>query len=488
MNYLLSDREPKEALRYFEEISQIPRGSGNEQAISQYLLDFAKEHGLEAYRDQALNVYITKPGSKGCEDLPPLMLQGHMDMVCEKNRGVEHDFTKDPIKLVVEGNILRADGTTLGADNGVALAWMMALLTEPDLVHPPLECVFTASEEVGLIGAHNLEFDRIKSRRLINLDCGPEGSFCCGSAGGQVTDITLDMEMVPARGDKLSIQIRGLSGGHSGGLIHKSLGNANVLMGRVLRQLCAAMSCQAAQCDGGDKDNAIPRECDAAVLVPHGRGQEALDIVRQTEQEIMGQLSPADQAFHIDAALEENADCQALSPADTWKMVNLMVLLPCGPQLRDVTMDDRVISSENFASAHLCEKGLKCIVSMRSSNDAFRRDMAARLDILASLAGASTFHHDDYESWEIEKNSPIRDQVLECYKELTGKEGKVVAVHGGLECGIFQKRLPGVDMVTVSCNCSGAHSPDERMELDSFARVYQLLKSILAGAGTRRQA
>ncbi len=480
MNYLLSDREPKQALRYFEEISQIPRGSGNEQAISQYLLDFSKEHGLEAYRDQALNVYVTKPGSKGCENLPPLMLQGHMDMVCEKNRGVEHDFTKDPIKLVVEGNILRADGTTLGADNGVALAWMMALLTEQDLVHPPLECVFTASEEVGLIGAHNLEFDRIQSRRLINLDCGPEGSFCCGSAGGQVTDITLDMEMAPARGDKVSIQIRGLSGGHSGGLIHKSLGNANVLMGRVLRQLCAAMSCQAAQCDGGDKDNAIPRECDAVVLVPHGRGQEALDIVRQTEKEIMGQLVPEDQSFHIAAAMEENADCQALSPADTWQMVNLMVLLPCGPQLRDPAMDDRVISSENFASAHLCEKGLKCIVSMRSSNDAFRQDMAARLDILASLAGASTFHHDDYESWEIEKNSPIRSQVLKCYKELTGKEGKVVAVHGGLECGIFQKNLSGVDMVTVSCNCSGAHSPDERMELDSFARVYQLLKAILA--------
>lgn len=479
MNYLLSDREPEQALRYFEEISQIPRGSGNERAISQYLLDFAKANNLEAYRDQALNVYITKPGTPGCENLPPLMLQGHMDMVCEKNRDVDHDFTKDPIQLVVEGNILRANGTTLGADNGVALAWMMALLTEPELAHPPLECVFTASEEVGLIGAHNLEFDRIRSRRLINLDCGPEGSFCCGSAGGQVTDIILDMALSPAQGDKVTIQIRGLSGGHSGGLIHKGLGNANVLAARVLRRLCAAMECRIALFDGGDKDNAIPRECDTTVIVPQGQGEAAQKLVQQVEKEIAGQLMPEDQAFHIDVTVEAGACCPALCPADSQKAVNLMVLLPCGPQLRDLTMEDRVISSENFASAHLCEKGLKCIISMRSSNDAFRQDMADRLDILAKLAGANTRHHDDYESWEIEKNSPIREKVLKCYQQLTGKEGKVVAVHGGLECGIFQKRLPGVDMVTVSCNCSGAHSPDEQMELDSFGRVYQLLKAIL---------
>ena len=240
MEYLLKDREPKEALRYFEEISAIPRGSGNEEAISQYLLDFAKAHGLDAYRDSAWNVYITKPGSAGCESLPPLMLQGHTDMVCEKNHNVDHDFTKDPIKLVVEGNILRADGTTLGADNGVAVAWMLSILADDSLKHPPLECVFTASEEVGLIGAHNLEFDRIHARRLINLDCGPEGVFCCGSAGGQVTDLRLPLRREEAQGLPLTIRIRGLSGGHSGGLIHKGLGNANVLMGRILRNLCQA--------------------------------------------------------------------------------------------------------------------------------------------------------------------------------------------------------------------------------------------------------
>lgn len=480
MNYLLSDREPKQALRYFEEVSRIPRGSGNEGAISQYLLDFAKEHGLEAYRDKALNVYITKPGSKGCEGLPPLMLQGHTDMVCEKNHGVEHDFTRDPIELVVDGNILRANGTTLGADNGVAVAWMMAVLTDDALVHPPLECVFTASEEVGLIGAHNLEFDRIKARRLINLDCGPEGVFCCGSAGGQVTDFNLPLTWEEVSGVPVTIQIRGLSGGHSGGLIHKGLGNANVLMARILSGLCSAFPCRVMECNGGDKDNAIPRECDAVILVEQAHQQQVLELIKRVEAEIATQLMPPDEAFHVEAACGAAGTHKAATLADTKKMLNLMVLLPCGPQLRDLTMDDRVVSSENFASVHTTENGVKCVISMRSSNDAFRQDMARRLETLAEVTGAAVRHHDDYDSWEIEKNSPIREQVLACYKQVTGKEGKVVATHGGLECGIFQKRIPGIDMVTMSCNSSGAHSPDECMELDSFARTYELIKAVLA--------
>ncbi len=189
---------------------------------------------------------------------------------------------------------------------------------------------------------------------------------------------------------------------------------------------------------------------------------------------------PADEAFHVETGCGAAGSHRAASLADTKKMLNLMVLLPCGPQLRDLTMDDRVVSSENFASVHTTEQGVKCVISMRSSNDAFRQDMADRLEVLAEVTGAAVRHHDDYDSWEIEKNSPIRDQVLACYKAVTGKEGRVVATHGGLECGIFQKRMPGIDMVTMSCNSSGAHSPDECMELDSFARTYELIKAVLA--------
>ena len=479
MEYLLKDREPRAALAYFEEISRIPRGSGNEGAISQFLLDFAAAQGLEAYRDQALNVYIKKPGSPGCQGLPPVMLQGHTDMVCEKNRDVTHDFTKDPIQLVVEGNILRAKGTTLGADNGVAVAWMMAVLADKAAKHPSLECIFTASEEVGLIGAHNLEFDRIASRRLINLDCGPEGVFCCGSAGGQVTDFLLDLAWEQAQGQQLSIEIRGLSGGHSGGLIHKGLGNANVFMGRILRNLTDALPCQLVACDGGDKDNAIPRECDALVLVPQDKLAQAQEIVGRVAAEIKGQLMPVDSHFHVDCKAGQQGPCQAATAASTRQLVDLMVLLPVGPQLRDLTMKDRVVASENFASIHIEQGKARCVVSMRSSDDAFRQDMAGRLEVLAKLTGAQLRHHDDYESWEIEKNSPIRETVLACYEKITGQQGKVVATHGGLECGIFQKNLPGIDMVTMSCNSSGAHSPDERMELDSFGRTYQLLQGVL---------
>ena len=342
MEYLLEGREPKMALRYFEEISRIPRGSGNEEAISQYLLDFAKEQGLDAWRDEHFNVCITKPGSQGCENLPPLMLQGHTDMVCEKNRDVDHDFLKDPIQLVVEGNILRAKGTTLGADNGVAVAWMMSILQDRTLVHPPLECVFTASEEVGLIGAHNLDYSRLHARRLINLDCGPEGVFCCGSAGGQVTDFTLPLTMEEGNGALLRLAIRGLSGGHSGGLIHMGLGNANVLMGRLFRRLMEEMDCRVQSCQGGDKDNAIPRECDASLLVPQDKMDEAQALVKQTEEEIRSQLMPQDKDFRVEITAEPAGTYQAASLEQSRQLMRLMVMLPCGPQLRDLTMNDRV--------------------------------------------------------------------------------------------------------------------------------------------------
>ncbi len=479
MQYILSEHEPRAALRYFEEISAIPRGSGNEEAISDYLMAFAAQNGLNAYRDQAWNVYITKPASKGYENLPPIVLQGHTDMVCEKNQNVEHDFKKDPIQLVLEGNILRANGTTLGADNGVAVSWMMAILTDDSLIHPPLECVFTACEEVGLIGAHNLEFDRISGRRLLNLDCGPEGTFCCGSAGGQVTDLVLPIHRETMHGIPLTLRLRGLSGGHSGGLIHKYLGNANQLMARILYNVFRSTHCCVAQIDGGDKANAIPRECDAQIVLESTQLQTALDAIKATEKAIAGQLMPQDSAFHIETETAAACDISVITSRSTDLLLRLMTLVPNGPQLRDLTMDNRVVASENFASVHTDEKNVTIVISMRSSNDAYREDMALRLETLAQFAGAAVRHHDDYDSWEIEKHSALRQTLLNCYEKLNGKKGKVVATHGGLECGIFQKRLPGVDLVTMCCNSSGAHSPDERMELDSYARCYELLKAVL---------
>lgn len=477
MNYLLSGREPAKALRYFEDISAIPRGSGNEEEISAYLVNFAKQHKLEVYHDNAMNVYIKKPGSKGCENAETLILQGHTDIVCEKNRGVNHDFAKDPIKLVVDGNILRADGTTLGADNGVAVAWMMAVLTDDTLVHPPLECIFTACEEIGLIGAHNLEFKRITGRRMVNLDCGPEGQFCCGSAGGVVTDINLNLPREKASGTQIGVNIRGLAGGHSGGLIHKYLGNANVIMAKILMDVAAKVDCKVMEISGGDKDNAIPRECDAVILVDNA--DKAMEIIKKAEAEIKSQLMPEDLAFYVETSQSDANNVDAFTIDASAKLLSLMTIVPSGPALRDMTMDARVVASQNFASAHTNKAGVKFVVSIRSSNDAYRKDMMHRLETLAKFAGGTVHHHDDYESWEIEKHSKIRDAILECYTKVTGKQGTVVATHGGLECGIFQKGLPGIDMVTMCCNSSGAHSPDECMELDSFERCYKLLVALL---------
>ncbi len=284
MEYVIKNREPADVLRYFEEISAIPRGSGNEKAIGEYLLDFAAKLGLEARMDDLYNVVIKKPASPGCEHLDPVILQGHTDMVCEKNKNVEHDFTKDGIKLVVDGDILRADGTTLGADNGQAVACMMAFLARKDMKHPPLECVFTSQEEVGLIGAIGFDPYDLKGTRMINMDCGPEGVCVAGSAGGTTIDIYKTVKRVPFAGEAVSLKVRGLKGGHSGGDIDKERGNANKIAARVLYAIAKEMKVNLVSMDGGMMMNAIPRECDAVAAVADAA--KAAEIAAEVEKKV----------------------------------------------------------------------------------------------------------------------------------------------------------------------------------------------------------
>ena len=347
MEYVIKNREPADVLRYFEEISAIPRGSGNEKAIGEYLLDFAAKLGLEARMDDLYNVVIKKPASPGCEHLDPVILQGHTDMVCEKNKNVEHDFTKDGIKLVVDGDILRADGTTLGADNGQAVACMMAFLARKDMKHPPLECVFTSQEEVGLIGAIGFDPYDLKGTRMINMDCGPEGVCVAGSAGGTTIDIYKTVKRVPFAGEAVSLKVRGLKGGHSGSDIDKERGNANKIAARVLYAIAKEMKVNLVSMDGGMMMNAIPRECDAVAAVADAA--KAAEIAAEVEKKVKSELEFSDPGLTI--TLEPAAaPAEMICDEDSDAFLKMLYLMPAGLVAKSMALEGLTVASQNLAA------------------------------------------------------------------------------------------------------------------------------------------
>ena len=377
MEYVIKNREPADVLRYFEEISAIPRGSGNEKAIGEYLLDFAAKLGLEARMDDLYNVVIKKPASPGCEHLDPVILQGHTDMVCEKNKNVEHDFTKDGIKLVVDGDILRADGTTLGADNGQAVACMMAFLARKDMKHPPLECVFTSQEEVGLIGAIGFDPYDLKGTRMINMDCGPEGVCVAGSAGGTTIDIYKTVKRVPFAGEAVSLKVRGLKGGHSGGDIDKERGNANKIAARVLYAIAKEMKVNLVSMDGGMMMNAIPRECDAVAAVADAA--KAAEIAAEVEKKVKSELEFSDPGLTI--TLEPAAaPAEMICDEDSDAFLKMLYLMPAGLVAKSMALEGLTVASQNLAAVKTQEDGrLYILYALRTSVTWARRSTCSAM-------------------------------------------------------------------------------------------------------------
>ena len=477
MEYVIKNREPADALRYFEEISAIPRGSGNEKAIGEYLLNFAASHGLEARMDDLYNVVIKKPGSAGCENLPPVILQGHTDMVCEKNKNVEHDFTKDGIKLIVDGDILRADGTTLGADNGQAVACMLAFLDRKDMKHPPLECVFTAQEEVGLIGAIAFDPSDLKGRRMINMDSGPEGVCVAGSAGGTTIDIYKTVKRVLFAGEAVSLKVRGLKGGHSGGDIDKERGNANKIAARVLYCIAKEMKVNLISMDGGMMMNAIPRECDAAAAVADAA--RAAEIAAEVEKKVKSELEFSDPGLKITLEPME-APAEMISDEDTDAFLKLLYLLRTGVEAKSMVLEGLTVASQNLAAVKTQDDGrLYILCSLRSSVNSFLDVMGERIALLCREHGAEANFRPGFPTWEYVAKSETRDLLAKAYKEMTGKEMKVVATHGGLEGGAFMSKMPGLDIAAIGCNATGAHTPQEQLDLNSYKRMVDLVARVL---------
>ena len=462
---------------YFNEISRIPRGSRNEKAVSDYVVAFAKEHGLHYIQDDTWNVIVDVPASPGYENSGTVLLQAHMDMVCEKNKDVEHDFEKDPLDLYVDDGWLYARGTTLGADDGMGVAYMLAIMDDPSLKHPPLQCVFTTMEEIGLLGALNLKREYFHGTRYINLDEGGEDCTCTTSSGGARTVMSRKLSCLPNEDPTFRLEIRGLKGGHSAGRIHMELGNAILLGARVLERLCRKYpDIRIADYNGGLKFNAIPRESDIVFTT-----KTDLDLLKEEAEEcfteIAAELQYSDPGFHGKIVPVETAD-QAVSAEETKQILQFLNVIPNGLLHHSMAIEGLSTASLNAGVIHIDDGVLYLDDLIRSAAKSHGDMIIHQLEILSPLFGFDFELSDRYLGWDFEKDSAMREILRGVLKD-KGIEMKEVAIHGGLECGVFKGLIPELDIITYGPISENAHTPDERLDLASFDRAYENLLTVL---------
>ncbi len=465
---------------YFLEISRIPRESGNEGGVRDYLIQFAKKHGFDYFVDKSGNVIIKVPATEGMEQVPSLALQGHMDMVCVKDEGVEHDFTRDPIVLQRNGDYLSAKGTTLGADNGIAIALILDLFTDPEAEHGPLEAILTVSEETGLEGAFGLEASLVESRKMINLDSEEEGVFYIGCAGGVEVNGTVARICKPIeKGEKsYSVVVDGLLGGHSGGEIHKQRANAISCMARVLRSIGDVTPLKVATIDGGTKRNVIPSICKATITIPSDAEKQAFNALNTSFQDIKGEFAQADPSIRITLSELENPLIEAPSTDDSLKLINALILAPHGVERMSQTIEGIVETSSNLAVIQTEKESFSLITSHRSSLVS-SRDMVARKTILAfETAGATCSLENPYPAWTPDPSLPLAKFCAQAWKEHMGKEATITAIHAGLECGIINSLVEGMDSVSLGPVLEDVHSTKERVSISSTERIRTFLRHL----------
>lgn len=475
------NKKPNFVWHYFEELSKIPRPSGMEEKASQFVADIAKKHNLQYKKDKVGNVVILLPPSKGFEKSPTVILQGHLDMVCEKNSGTKHDFTKDPIKLKVQGDIVKADGTTLGADNGIGVAMALALIDDKEAKHGPLELLFTIDEERGLKGANSLSKDFVKGKMLINLDTEEEGAIYIGCAGGTDTVLTLNVSReAQVKGSVYLIKVTGLRGGHSGSDIHEGRGNANQILVRVLRTIQSkGIDYGILSIKGGSKRNAIPREAFASICMDPKNLPAVSQIIKDLNALMKIELRNVDEGIKIEIEKTQKAEFKPLSERSKKKALDLLFSIPHGVISYDKEIPGLVETSTNFAIIETEEKKISIITSQRSNLTPRMEWAAERLRVLGALAGAKAASSGTYHGWTPNLKSKLLLQAKKTYKKLTGKEPIAKAIHAGLECGLFGEKFDGLDMISIGPTIKNAHSPDESVSISSVDRTYKFLKELL---------
>lgn len=473
----LENCEPKRVFYYFEELCKIPHGSGNTKQISDYLVSFAKEHGLEYVQDEMNNVVIYKPATEGYEDAPAVILQGHMDMVCEKRPDVDHDFTKDPLNISVKDGYVTANGTTLGGDDGIAVAYGLALLESKDLAHPALEVLITVDEEIGLLGAEGFDCSVLKGKRLINLDSEAEGSLWISCAGGLSGISTIPVQRVEAEGQKAAVKITGLMGGHSGAEIDKKRANANVLMGRFLYSLQQETAYEIISLAGGQKDNAITREADAELLVEDINSVKA--CAEKLQKGFREEYAGTDEGITVEITDLGVASAKVLHPTSREKVLFFLMEVPFGIQKMSGSIDGLVETSTNIGIVKLGEDEFLGSSSVRSSVEAAGAALSDKICYLTEFLGGDYTVQGAYPAWEYRKDSPLRDQMVEVYEEMYGEKPNVVAIHAGLECGLFYKKIEGLDCVSLGPNMKDIHTSEEVLDIASTERVWKYLVKVL---------
>lgn len=477
---ILQNLEPKKVFEYFEAISNIPRGSGNEKEISDYLLNFGKGLGLESIQDKALNVIIKKPGTKGYENAPTVIIQGHMDMVCEKNNGVEHDFEKDPLKLRIVDDYIYATDTTLGADNGIAVAYAMAILASNDIPHPPIEVLITTDEETGMSGAMAINKEHIDGKILINLDNEEEGYLLVSCAGGIRSTATLNIEKQDVKDKKvLKISISGLKGGHSGMDIIKERGNSNKILGRVLKGLSREVNFNIVSLNGGSKNNAIPREAEAVITISSSDESTVIDAIKNWNDIIGNELRTQDSGLKIEALSINDKEEKEFTDESTKKVIDLLYLYPNGINSKSVEIDGLVESSTNLGVLTTSDTAVEFDSAIRSSVPSLKEEIVLRSKTIVELFGGEFTTTADYPGWEYNPDSKIREICQKVHKDLYGNEAKIVAIHAGVECGLFNEKLGDLDMISFGPNLYDVHTPDEHMSISSVRNCYEYLKAIL---------
>lgn len=464
--------------KYFQEISDIPRGSGNEKEISNYLADFAKKLNLQVIQDKALNIIIKKPATKGYEGAPTVIIQGHMDMVCEKNSETEHDFEKDPLKLEIKGDKIYAKGTTLGADDGIAVAYGMALLADEKIEHPTLEVLITTDEEAGMTGAMEVSKDDIKGKILINLDTEEEGFLLVSCAGGIRTCSSIKVELESIfEEDIFHIQVRGLKGGHSGSDIHRGRGNANKLLGRVLKDISDNMNLNLVSINGGSKNNAIPREADAFITVVEK--EKLFKIVNDFNEIFKNELQGKDPGVHLSIKEEKGVFKDKFTKQCTEKVINLLYLYPNGTNTMSANIDGLTESSTNLGVLEIKNNQVEFDSAVRSSIPSLNEDIVLRIKGITEIIGGNFATNAGYPAWEYKKDSKIRELCIDVYKKNYHKDPQVYAIHAGVECGLFEKTLGRLDMISFGPDIKDAHTPEENLSISSTERVWEYLLEVL---------
>ncbi|WP_099188631.1 aminoacyl-histidine dipeptidase [Tepidibacter mesophilus] len=481
MSNVLKNLKPEAVFRYFEEMSQIPRGSGNEKAISDYLVNFAKKHNLEVIQDEVLNVIIKKTATKGYEDAPCVILQGHMDMVCEKNKGTDHDFEKDPLKLKIVDNYIYADNTTLGADNGIAVAYALAILEANDLNHPALEVLITSEEETGMGGAINLNPSHLKGEYLINLDSEEEGYLLVSCAGGVRTRQVLPIiwEEADSNLTVYKIDITGLKGGHSGMDIIKQRGNSNKIMGRILSNLKDEIIYSIANIHGGAKMNAIPRECEAIILTDSKNEELLCETMKNLNDTFKREFATSDPGVNVEIKKYEDKVEKVFSKDTMNKLISSLVLIPNGIKTMSMDIEDLVESSTNLGVVITHDKEITFESAVRSSVKSLKYNILNEMKCVANLIGCEFLADSDYPEWSYKADSKLREICQGVHRNRCNKEAKVIAIHAGLECGLLLEKMPHVDAISLGPDMFDVHTPEEHLDIASTERTYEYLLDIL---------